>query len=380
MRLIQIVENLDLGAVENWLVNVFVESRSRRPEWEWTFYCTLGRPGRLDEKVRAAGGRIIHAPCTVSDRVAFLRHLRKTLTEGNFDVMHAHHDYLSGFYLIAAVGLPIRRRIVHLHNNDRALPVGSPVLRKMLLPVFRRLVLSLSDEVVAISEHTRDDFRQGHSGRRPLFSVLYYGIDMSRYGLAVDRDGLHARLGIPASGRILLYAGRMIREKNPVFVVDVLKALLDLRNDVHAVFVGKGELDVAVRARAEALGVADHVHILGWTNDMAGMMGASDAFVFPRLEHPREGLGLVVVEAQCAGLPFFITEGIVHDAVVIEEMAHYLSPKDPPAWAAQLDALLNAPPPVERGEALHRMRASRFELGNATDNLTELYEKGLREN
>ena len=52
MKIIHIVENLDKGAVENWLVNIFIESRKTRPGWEWTFYCILGKEGRLDEKVK----------------------------------------------------------------------------------------------------------------------------------------------------------------------------------------------------------------------------------------------------------------------------------------------------------------------------------------
>ena len=102
MKIIHIVENLDKGAVENWLVNIFVESRKIRPSWDWTFYCILGREGRLDEKVRNAGGKIVYSPVTVSDKIGFLKSLRRVLKAGKFDIIHAHHDYLSGFYLLAS--------------------------------------------------------------------------------------------------------------------------------------------------------------------------------------------------------------------------------------------------------------------------------------
>ena len=60
LKIIHIVENLDKGAVENWLVKTFIESRKMYPNWQWTFYCILGKEGRLDEKVKAAGGEIIY--------------------------------------------------------------------------------------------------------------------------------------------------------------------------------------------------------------------------------------------------------------------------------------------------------------------------------
>ena len=112
MRIIHIVENLDKGAVENWLVDIFIESRKIRPSWEWTFYCILGKEGRLDEKVRDAGGEIIYSPVTISNKLAFLSNLRKVLQERKYDILHAHHDYLSGFYLLASLGKKFKKEII----------------------------------------------------------------------------------------------------------------------------------------------------------------------------------------------------------------------------------------------------------------------------
>ena len=60
-------------------------------------------------------------------------------------------------------------------------------------------------------------------------------------------------------------------------------------------------------------------------------MKSANVFVFPRLEYPREGLGLVVVEAQAAGLPLVISNAIVKDAIVIPELAHYVKLDNNPA-------------------------------------------------
>ena len=154
MRILNIVENLDKGAVENWLVNVFLTSRQMRPDWDWTFYCILGRPGRLDEKVKAAGGKIIYAPFAISEKRKFLEHLRKELKAGRYDIIHSHHDYLSGFYLLSSRGIQFRKRILHVHNTDKALPVGSRFMEKLLLKPFRWLGYRYSDVIVGISEDT----------------------------------------------------------------------------------------------------------------------------------------------------------------------------------------------------------------------------------
>jgi glycosyltransferase involved in cell wall biosynthesis len=373
LRILHVVESLDRGAVENWLVNVFIESRKTKPDWEWTFFCLIDSPGRLDEKVRLHGGSILRSPVRLSRKTAFLRHLRRTLIDGRYDVLHVHHDYLSGFYLLASAGIPFRKRILHVHNNDRLLPIGNAWLRAMLLPVFRWLSLKLVDEVVSISEFTREDYRRSFRGAKPEFSVLYYGINMDAFGEEASMADVRSELSVPSHALMLLFVGRMDPVKNPLFALDVLSAVLQKGIDAYLVIVGRGELEDDVKTRVEVLRVKDRVRILGWSDRVADLMRSADAFVFPRLEQPREGLGLVLVEAQCAGLPMFITHGIVRDAIEIPELAHWASAKDPGLWADSIVSSLSIGHGITREEAFERMKSSRFELSVATDNLLEHY-------
>jgi glycosyltransferase involved in cell wall biosynthesis len=373
MRIFHVVESLDRGAVENWLVNVFKESRKTHPDWEWTFYCMIDTPGKLDGTVEALRGRIVRSPVTVSDKLSFLRHLRRVLKEGRYDILHVHHDFLSGFYLVASMGIPFRKRILHVHNNDRHLPVGNLLIRRLLLPLCRWLSLRLVDEVLCISQFTMEDYKGSHRGGRPLFEVLYYGIDMAAYRDDVDKAVVKTSLDIPEAAPMLLFVGRMNREKNPLFALDVLSALLRRGIDAYLVLVGKGEKEEEVRDRASGLGLSDRIRIIGWSDRVSDFMKSADAFVFPRLEHPREGLGLVVVEAQCAGLPVFITPGIVKDAVELPELAHWNEPSDPEKWAGDIASLLSSGPPMPKPEAYRRMITSRFEISVATANLLRHY-------
>jgi glycosyltransferase involved in cell wall biosynthesis len=373
MRIFHVVESLDRGAVENWLVNVFVESRKTRPEWEWTFYCLIDRPGRLDGLVEENGGVIIRSPVTISEKLAFLRHLRRALKQGRYDILHVHHDFLSGFYLPAALGIPFRKRVLHIHNNDRHLPVGNVRIRRLLLPICRWISLRTVDKVLAISEYTRDDYKGAFPLRRPVFEVLYYGIDMERFGSATDTRKVRADLRIPEKACFLLYAGRMNVEKNPIFTLDVLNALLENGVDAYLVMVGKGEKEGDILARTQELGLKDRVRILGWSDSIGDLMKSADAFVFPRLEHPKEGLGLVVVEAQCSGVPIFITPGIVKDAIEIPELTHWNPPSDPGRWARSIEDALSETPKIDRQAAFDRMKRSKFELSVATRNLLAHY-------
>jgi glycosyltransferase involved in cell wall biosynthesis len=372
MKIIHIVENLDKGAVENWLVNVFMESRILKPDWEWTFYCILGKPGRLDEKVRQIGGNIIYAPCTVSNKIRFLQALRKTLKAGNYDIIHSHHDYLSGFYLTASCGIDFKKRILHIHNTDAALPVGNKLLHNALLKPFRWVGIYFSDIIVGISNDTLQQFLKKTKPGKKQVTVLYYGINFKRFEKETNSNLLQEQFNLPHNTRALLFCGRMNAFKNPVFVVEILNELLKQDKTYHAIFVGEGDLTKDVTDKARAFAISDHVHLAGWRNDLADVMKACNVFVFPRVEYPKEGLGLVVVEAQAAGLPMFLSNGIVADAIEISELAHFI-PLDthPSVWAAAIQKTTET---ISAAEALERMQASKFSLPIATKNLLNLYE------
>ena len=375
LRIIHIVENLDKGAVENWLVNIFIESKKTRPDWEWTFYCILGKKGRLDEKVIAAGGKIIHSPKWISKKYQFLRSLRQTLKDGRYDIIHSHHDYLSGFYLLATAGISFKKRILHIHNTDKTLPVGSLRLRKILLELFHRSALHFSDLIIGISKDTLNEFvANKHRGRKT--TVLYYGIDLSPFAEMGRKEWFRKELSIPAESKIILFIGRLNELKNPVFVIDILREILRQRKNVYAVFVGQGDKEKEVMKTAAEYGITDSVKMTGWRSDGPAIMKASDVFVFPRIEYPKEGLGLVVVEAQAAGIPTVLSRGIVEDAIEIHELVHILPLTDNAGeWADRINKLLDQPTVMEPELAYNRMQQSKFALAYGTSHLVKLYEE-----
>ena len=106
-------------AVENWLFRIMSDSRERYPEFHWTFYSALGKPGRLDDDIRALGGEVIHSTVAIGHTRKFISELHNTIERGRYDVIHAHHDIVSAVYLLASARTPVRRRILPGRNRAR---------------------------------------------------------------------------------------------------------------------------------------------------------------------------------------------------------------------------------------------------------------------
>jgi len=375
MRVLHVVESLDRGAVENWLVRMFLRAKTLGHDPDWTFYCMLAQPGRQEDAVERHGGKVLRSPCEFRETTRSLLSLRKAIRSGGFDVLHCHHDFTSGFYLAAAAGLPIRKRYVHVHNTDEALPTPSRLKRRLLLEPLRQSCLQMADGICGISDHTLDQFLRGRPPRPGRDRVIYYGVDTAPIrAAAVDPVRFRGELGLPSDARILLFVGRMAPLKNPCFVLDVLEAVLPRERRAHAVFAGAGDLEAEVRRRAAERGLSGRVRLLGWRDDGPRLMRNSDLFVFPRLEEPKEGLGLVVVEAQACGLPVLTTPGVCDDAVVDPGLVTRLPLADGPArWAGRAVELMDRNRDRAREAAAAAVEASRFGMDASVDRLLEMY-------
>jgi glycosyltransferase EpsF len=143
--------------------------------------------------------------------------------------------------------------------------------------------------------------------------------------------------------------------------------------NVVALFAGSGPLEATVRELAERHGIADRVRVLGWRDDTETIMRLSDMLIFPRLEEPKEGLGLVLVEAQAAGLPVLASRSITYDVQVIPELFEILPLTDGPKTWAQAVLRVLSRPKVCQQTILSRMESSPFGLDHGVSSLMALY-------
>jgi glycosyltransferase involved in cell wall biosynthesis len=374
LKVLHVVENLDRGAVENWLLRMLEHALRRGVSVDWTFYCALEHVGACDSRAEASGGRVLHSPVPIVRKVEFIRSLRSELRRGGYEILHCHHDILSAVYLGASVGIPLRRRIVHVHNADEAVPTGSRFKEKMLREPMRQTCLQMADRIVGISNHTLDTFLAGRARCPDRDSVHYYGVDPIPFANApADRGGFRRQLGLPEDARILLFAGRKVPEKNPVFVVEVLEQLRRLDPRVVGIFAGSGSEEPRVRNRARELGLEASVHLLGWRKDLPEIMCCSDWFILPHPEHPMEGFGLAVVEAQLAGLRMLLSNGIPCDPLLPTACFRRLPLGDgPTAWAWAAMELVDETAP-SRVAAIAALKESPMDMDHALEGLLRLH-------
>jgi len=140
------------------------------------------------------------------------------------------------------------------------------------------------------------------------------------------------------------------------------------------IFAGAASAATAgLRGRIEAAGLGERIFFAGVRQDIGRLMAGADALLFPSRA---EGLGMVAVEAQAAGLPVLASTGVPRECVVIPELMRFLSlDAGAEAWRDALLAMLAARRP-HAAEANRRVAASPFAIAQSARRLAELYRTG----
>ena len=125
-------------------------------------------------------------------------------------------------------------------------------------------------------------------------------INTAKYKFNVDvREKMRKKYEL--TGKFVIgTVGKLNPPKNHIHLLQTFAEYSKKDETAMLVIAGGGELEQHLKAKAAELGVANKVIFLGMYSDIAGILQAFDAFVFPSLF---EGLGLAIIEAQAAGLP-----------------------------------------------------------------------------
>ncbi len=145
--------------------------------------------------------------------------------------------------------------------------------------------------------------------------------------------------GLPGSAgpATLLGLGRLHSDKG----FDTLIAALPLLPGARLVIAGSGPRHEALRRQAAHVGVAARTHFLGWRDDVARLLAASDVFVCSSRVEP---LGNMVIEAWAARRPVVACAADGPRELIRDGQDGLLAPReDAPALAAAIRRVLDDP-------------------------------------
>lgn len=214
--------------------------------------------------------------------------------EKRYDVCHSHIWDLSGLFLAIAKHHKIKVRVAHSHNTSKAegrYNVLKGFMRdKILWNYLRYLIRTCANRWVACSEEAAAWLFPEPIIREKKYTVVSNGIDMDRFKCSIRERHNPTEI---------LFAGRLIYQKNPLFAINTFHEYLKIDPTAHMTMVGKGTMETEVINEIEKLGLTDKITLVKETSEMEKYYKNADIYLFPS---NYEGLGITLIEAQASGL------------------------------------------------------------------------------
>ncbi len=229
--------------------------------------------------------------------------LGPTIRRIGLDIIHAHSPFLLGRLGARAARrykIPLVFTFHTLYDQYvHYLPWGKTTSRRLVRNVSRDFCNKYCQLVVAPSQMVENYLH--NIGVQAPIRTIPTGLDLKDF-INADPGWLRETYQIEAKNRVLLFVGRLGKEKNIAFLLNAVALATRALPNIHLVLAGKGPQENQLRCLALDLGLADRVTFTGMLPRYKVMhcYAGADLFVFPSIT---ETQGLVIGEAKAQGLP-----------------------------------------------------------------------------
>lgn len=368
MKILHVVTIMNRGGFETWLMQIL--RNIDRQKYHFDFLVHRSDKGCYDEEIRSLGSKVI--PVASANRLrgyrAYLKNFRRILDEhGPYDMVHFHGGPLYGPVLRQAKLANVPMRIMHGHDLQRdwrggALRAVAGWLGKLMIKQYANVRLGCSRDACAALFGT--DWQQKNC------QVLYYGIDFSPYHVR-DKRGVRQELNVPDDAIVIGHVGRFNAVKNHKFIVEMAETLVKENSKFRFILVGDGVLRKDIEQMVVERNLSQYILFTGLRNDIPRILSGFDLFVLPSFH---EGLPMVVIEAQAAGLCCLVSSAVPKDIEVVKELFNWMDLADgAEKWAKKLLELSSGVfSPCEN--ALKIIEGSQFNVQKSVSRLVSIYD------
>lgn len=329
IRILHILHGMGQGGAETMIMNYY---RSLdRNQVQFDFLLTSDQKGAYEDEIVKLGGRVYRVPLltklTPWKYLSAINHFFKEHPE--YRIVHSHTSSKSTFPLWIAKRNHVPVRISHSHIAKSEKGMNGHI-RDFLKPFLKKVATDFfacgEDAAIWLYGKKFCDCHEIVVLNNAIHSSLY------RENEAVRKE---MRTKLNLEGHFVVgHVGRFFPQKNHTFIVDVFQAIYEKNPSARLVLVGDGNLRSEIEEKILGLGLQDTVILTGNVPDVYNYMQAMDVFLFP--SH-YEGLPLVLIEAQAAGLKCFSSAGAVTEEVNLTGLVEYIPLSHPvDEWADQI--------------------------------------------
>ena len=277
----------------------------------------------------------------------------------DYDIVHVHIPNAAFIVLRYAKKYGIKVRILHSHNARGA----DGAVKKIRNYLLNQWGIRYANQYFACSVKAGNYlFGEKRCGQ---LVVLPNAIRLERYAFdEKKRKTIRDSMGVKEHELLLGHIGRFAEQKNHEGLLKIFAETRKRGMDTKLVLLGDGELREKTGQLAEELGIKDQVLFAGVVANVPDYLSAMDIFLLPSLY---EGLPVVCVEAQAAGLPCLISDQVTRE-IALTDQVWFLANGNQDSWCDRIRKI------SAEGRSRNAVKGlEQYDIVRQTRNLEESY-------
>ena len=266
------------------------------------------------EEIEALGGKALFVPSFKNLR-GHTKCLYEIFKREKYDVVHAYNSTMNLFPMYAAKKAGIKVRISE-SLSMAAKGEFKTYIKYMLKPfasMYANYFMSCGEDC-GIFQFGQKAFDEGK------IAIFKTAIN-TEYNAYNEQLRNETRKKFGWEDKVVYgFIGRFEPQKNPIFLIDIMGEIKKRQENAQFVIIGAGGLEQKMKERIKECDIEESMAWLGRREDIQQFYNAFDAFLLPSIY---EGLPVVGLESQSAGLPMFFSTAITPEASACE-LGHFI--------------------------------------------------------
>lgn len=303
IRVLHILHSMNRGGAENALMNYY--RHINREKLQFDFLLTCSTKCDFEDEILSLGGKIFRVPLlTIKRPTTYIKSVSSFFRlHPEYRIVHSHTSSKSALPLWIAMrnGIPIR--ICHSHNTKSEKGINGFIRDFLKFPLKK-----VATHWFACGNDAAKWLYGDRAYKGGKVSIVRNVIESERFIFNPEtRKHIREQLQVKDDTVIIGITARFNTQKNHSFAIDILQELRAKNKDAKLLLLGEGNLKNDIISKAKSLGILDYIIFAGVVTNVNEYLQAMDIFLMPSFH---EGLPLSLIEAQIAGLPCLVSDGV----------------------------------------------------------------------
>lgn len=363
-RILQATIANDKGGLTGYIINNYRRIDKEKIQFDFITY-----DDSLDfsAEILGLGAKVFCLP-RPSHWFSYYKKMKELQSKNHYDCIHFHLSYANPLPVLAAKLSGFSRIIVHSHStgfDENSYVVQS--LKMLLHLIGKRLLPWLATDCFACSKLAAEWMFPSSVIEDEKYQIMYNAILLDKFRFNEEqRAQARESLNIPPDYICVGHVGRFTYQKNHEKLIGIFERIHEKNKKSLLMLVGDGENRKSIETMVERLRLKDSVLFLGNRRDVSSLYQAMDALVLPSRF---EGLCIVAIEAQMAGLPCICSDRLTMETKVTDSYVSVPLEADSEIWANEILRVCE----MQRCDQTETLRAAGYDSDEEIRRLEKIY-------